>query len=360
MLRSSCSSGATSRSGTPRPARLRGPRRVDLPAHALPPGGLRALAAGAGASLIPVTLFMFFLSRRFGAPGRPLRPAAVHGRRADRGGTGLLVRHAGRQRRLPHDVLPGAILFGLGLAMTVAPLTATVLAGRRAARRPGLGDQQRDRPRRGPGGDRLRRRGGCLRSPPRWTASSPGARSTRAPASSSPIPRTARCRRRRRPAWAGAPGGASGADQRIRGRLSGGHDPDGRLGGAGRRALGGRHRQPRAQGQLRGVRGRCACGRRRTPGGRRAAASRACEYPCPSGRGRGSASGVSAAVVSAGQRRRRGCPGPGPAAPHHGHCPALVSQDDHRAGHRTSLLGEPDALLRPRRSPDTRALTGSA
>ena len=70
---------------------------------------------GAGASLIPVTLFMFFLSKRFGALADRYRPAAVHGRRADRGGTRApVVQHAGRQRRLPHRRPAGAILFGWG------------------------------------------------------------------------------------------------------------------------------------------------------------------------------------------------------------------------------------------------------
>jgi EmrB/QacA subfamily drug resistance transporter len=89
--------------------------------------GYSALAAGS--SSIPVTLILFALSMRFGML------ADRHGPRFFMG-VGPIVAAAGLALflRLDADVnyltdlLPGLLVFGLGLAMTVAPLTATVLA----------------------------------------------------------------------------------------------------------------------------------------------------------------------------------------------------------------------------------------
>jgi EmrB/QacA subfamily drug resistance transporter len=89
--------------------------------------GYEALEAGAAA--IPVTLMMFALSMRFGALADRYGPRFFMG-------VGPLVAAAGMalQLRLDSDVnyltdlLPGLLVFGLGLSMTVAPLTATVLA----------------------------------------------------------------------------------------------------------------------------------------------------------------------------------------------------------------------------------------
>ena len=89
--------------------------------------GYSALAAGS--SSIPVTLILFALSMRFGML------ADRHGPRFFMG-VGPLVAAVGLAlfMRLDADVnyltdlLPGLLVFGLGLAMTVAPLTATVLA----------------------------------------------------------------------------------------------------------------------------------------------------------------------------------------------------------------------------------------
>jgi EmrB/QacA subfamily drug resistance transporter len=86
-------------------------------------------AVAAGASGLPVTLVMFALSTRFGML------ADRHGPRFFMG-VGPLVAAAGLAwfLRLDADVnyltdlLPGLLLFGLGLSITVAPLTATVLA----------------------------------------------------------------------------------------------------------------------------------------------------------------------------------------------------------------------------------------
>ena len=84
----------------------------------------------AGASLIPVTLCMFFLSRRFGALADRYGPRLFMGAGPIVAGLGLLwFSMLGANVDYLTDVLPGAILFGLGLAMTVAPLTATVLGG---------------------------------------------------------------------------------------------------------------------------------------------------------------------------------------------------------------------------------------
>jgi EmrB/QacA subfamily drug resistance transporter len=86
-------------------------------------------ALEAGLSLTPLTLAMFTLSRRFGALADRLGPRAFMGGGPIVAGLGLLW----FMRMEEHvsywvDVLPGAVLFGLGLAATVSPLTATVLA----------------------------------------------------------------------------------------------------------------------------------------------------------------------------------------------------------------------------------------
>jgi EmrB/QacA subfamily drug resistance transporter len=87
-------------------------------------------ALEAGSSSIPVTVLMFLLSMRFGAL------ADRHGPRFFMGfgplvaaaGMVLLVMRVGADAEYLTDVLPGLLVFGLGLSMTVAPLTATVLA----------------------------------------------------------------------------------------------------------------------------------------------------------------------------------------------------------------------------------------
>ena len=89
--------------------------------------GYNALEAGTAS--IPVTLVMFGLSTRFGALADRYGPRFLMG-------VGPLVAAAGLAffLRLDADVdyltdlLPGLLLFSLGLSMTVAPLTATVLA----------------------------------------------------------------------------------------------------------------------------------------------------------------------------------------------------------------------------------------
>jgi EmrB/QacA subfamily drug resistance transporter len=89
--------------------------------------GYSALAAGSAS--LPVTLVMFALSMRFGMLADRYGPRFFMG-------VGPLVAAAGLAwfLRIDADVdylvdlLPGLLVFSLGLAMTVAPLTATVLA----------------------------------------------------------------------------------------------------------------------------------------------------------------------------------------------------------------------------------------
>jgi EmrB/QacA subfamily drug resistance transporter len=83
----------------------------------------------AGSALLPVTFVMLLLSARMGRLAQrigPRAPMAV-GPIVAGGGLALLAR-AGRHASYAADVLPGALVFGLGLSITVAPLTATVLA----------------------------------------------------------------------------------------------------------------------------------------------------------------------------------------------------------------------------------------
>ena len=82
----------------------------------------------AGAATTPITIVMCVLSGRFGALASRIGPRLVMGIGPLVGALGLalLVRLEADSRYLL-DVLPSMLLFGLGLAMTVAPLTTTVL-----------------------------------------------------------------------------------------------------------------------------------------------------------------------------------------------------------------------------------------
>jgi EmrB/QacA subfamily drug resistance transporter len=90
--------------------------------------GYSALAAGA--STMPMTLLLFFLSKHFGALSDRVGPRVFIGVGPLLAGAGLLLlsRLGARAIYLP-DVLPGVLVFGLGMAVTVAPLTAAVLGG---------------------------------------------------------------------------------------------------------------------------------------------------------------------------------------------------------------------------------------
>ena len=82
-----------------------------------------------GVALVPITLLMASLSSRSGAM------AASRGPRLQMtvgpllmAASVLLLSRVGTDASYVVDVLPGVVLFGLGLATTVAPLTTTVLA----------------------------------------------------------------------------------------------------------------------------------------------------------------------------------------------------------------------------------------
>jgi MFS family permease len=79
--------------------------------------------------LMPVTIIMFFLSSRFGALADRIGPRFLMGAGPIVAGAGLLLLiMVDQDPNFATELLPGVTLFGLGLAMTVAPLTATVLA----------------------------------------------------------------------------------------------------------------------------------------------------------------------------------------------------------------------------------------
>ncbi|HSU09748.1 MAG TPA: DHA2 family efflux MFS transporter permease subunit, partial [Pseudonocardia sp.] len=83
----------------------------------------------AGAALLPVTLIMLVFSARAGALAQrigPRLPMTV-GPLVSAAGL-LLLRRIGPGASWVADVLPGVVVFAAGLALTVAPLTATVLA----------------------------------------------------------------------------------------------------------------------------------------------------------------------------------------------------------------------------------------
>ena len=82
----------------------------------------------AGMSLLPITVVVFLLSRRFGVLADRLGPQLFMGGGPIVAGLGLLllVRVNGSADYVT-QILPGVLVFALGLSMTVAPLTATVL-----------------------------------------------------------------------------------------------------------------------------------------------------------------------------------------------------------------------------------------
>ncbi|HEU4868264.1 MAG TPA: MFS transporter, partial [Actinomycetota bacterium] len=82
-----------------------------------------------GTALIPVTALMLLLSARGGALAQRIGPRLPMslGPLIIAAGMLLMVR-IGSDASYVTDVLPAAIVFGLGLALTVAPLTSTVLS----------------------------------------------------------------------------------------------------------------------------------------------------------------------------------------------------------------------------------------
>jgi EmrB/QacA subfamily drug resistance transporter len=86
-------------------------------------------ALKSGLTTLPVTMVMFALSRRFGALADRLGPRLFMGAGPLVAAAGvLLLARLGRNVSYPTDLLPALLVFALGLSLTVAPLTATVLA----------------------------------------------------------------------------------------------------------------------------------------------------------------------------------------------------------------------------------------
>jgi EmrB/QacA subfamily drug resistance transporter len=86
-------------------------------------------ALRSGLTTIPVTLIMFALSRRFGSLADRYGPRLFMGAGPLIAAAGILFfLRTGIHTSYVRDLLPGLLIFSLGLSMTVAPLTATVLA----------------------------------------------------------------------------------------------------------------------------------------------------------------------------------------------------------------------------------------
>jgi MFS family permease len=82
----------------------------------------------AGLALLPVTSLMIVLSRRFGALADRIGSRVLISLGALVAGCGLLLLvRVDRRADYVGELLPALLVFGLGLAMLVAPLTATVL-----------------------------------------------------------------------------------------------------------------------------------------------------------------------------------------------------------------------------------------
>ena len=91
-------------------------------------GGYTPLQSGL--AILPTTLVMFGLSKRFGALADRHGPRFFMGAGPLIAACGLLLfQRVGIKVDYVSEVLPGLLVFSLGLAMTVAPLTAAVLAG---------------------------------------------------------------------------------------------------------------------------------------------------------------------------------------------------------------------------------------
>ncbi len=89
--------------------------------------GFDALAAGS--SLLPLTIIMLLLSGSAGQLAERIGPRWPMTLGPLLAGAGaVLLRRVGPGASYATDVLPAVVIIGLGLALTVAPLTATVLA----------------------------------------------------------------------------------------------------------------------------------------------------------------------------------------------------------------------------------------
>ena len=86
-------------------------------------------ALESGLTVVPVTLVVFALSRRFGALADRLGPRVFMGGGPLLASVGiLLLLRTGIDTNFVTDLLPALLVFALGLSLTVAPLVATVLA----------------------------------------------------------------------------------------------------------------------------------------------------------------------------------------------------------------------------------------
>jgi EmrB/QacA subfamily drug resistance transporter len=91
-------------------------------------GGYTPLQSGL--ATLPATAVVFMLSKRFGALADRFGPRLFMGAGPLVAASGLLLfQRIGVRVDYLTDVLPGILVFSLGLSMTVAPLTAAVLAG---------------------------------------------------------------------------------------------------------------------------------------------------------------------------------------------------------------------------------------
>jgi EmrB/QacA subfamily drug resistance transporter len=85
-------------------------------------------ALRAGLTLLPVTVLMFLTSSYFGKLAGRYGPRLFMAAGPMVGGSGfLLMLRVDETARYWTDLFPGLVLFGLGLALTVAPLTAAIL-----------------------------------------------------------------------------------------------------------------------------------------------------------------------------------------------------------------------------------------
>lgn len=89
-------------------------------------GGYTALQAGM--ALLPVTVIMFFLSSKFGALSDKHGPRAFMSIGPLVAGIGFATMYFVDQSVSYWQLLPGILLFGLGLSITVAPLTTAILS----------------------------------------------------------------------------------------------------------------------------------------------------------------------------------------------------------------------------------------
>ncbi|MDB5167576.1 MAG: Transrane efflux pump [Candidatus Saccharibacteria bacterium] len=88
----------------------------------------------AGLTTIPLTIIMFFLSSRFGALSGKYGPRLFMGLGPIISGIGvILLLRVNVPANYWTELLPGIVVFGLGLSMTVAPLTSAILGSIKAS-----------------------------------------------------------------------------------------------------------------------------------------------------------------------------------------------------------------------------------